>query len=194
MKENDLAGRRAGLPHGRPSLSCVLIPGVRPPKENPVSQPSPPTEAAIRLAFIQARWHAAIVDESRKAFVDEIRRLTNGAAFVDVFDVPGAFEIPLFAKRLAGTGRYAATIGAAFVVDGGIYRHEFVAETVVAGLMRVGLDTGVPALSVVLTPQSYQETEAHDAFFLAHFRKKGVEAAQACLNLLAAERAIGMAA
>jgi 6,7-dimethyl-8-ribityllumazine synthase len=159
-----------------------------------VSQQPPTTETTLRLAFIQARWHAAIVDESRKAFVDEMRRLTNGTAVIDVFDVPGAFEIPLFAKRLAETGRYAATIGAAFVVDGGIYRHEFVAETVVAGLMQVGLDTGVPALSVVLTPKNYQETEDHAAFFLAHFRKKGVEAAHACLNLLAAERAIAAAA
>jgi 6,7-dimethyl-8-ribityllumazine synthase len=159
-----------------------------------VSQQPPTTETAFRLAFIQARWHAAIVDESRKSFVDEIGRLSNGTVVIDVFDVPGAFEIPLFARRLAETGRYAATVGAAFVVDGGIYRHEFVAETVVAGLMRVGLDTGVPALSVVLTPKTYQETADHDAFFLAHFRKKGIEAAQACLNLLAAERMIAEAA
>ena len=58
---------------------------------------------------------------------------------------PGAFEIPLHAKRLATSGRYAAVVGAGLVVDGGIYRHEFVADAVVNGLMRVQLDTDVPS-------------------------------------------------
>lgn len=194
MKESDPASRRAVFPHGRNAVSCVLIPGVHPAKENPVSQPSPSTETPIRLAFIQARWHAAIVDESRKAFVDEIQRLTNGTAVIDVFDVPGAFEIPLFAKKLAGKGRHTAIVGAAFVVNGGIYRHEFVAESVVSGLMQVGLETGVPILSVVLTPHNFHDSAEHVAFFLTHFRKKGIEAAHACLDLIAAERSIAAAA
>ena len=93
-----------------------------------------------RLAFVQARWHADIVDQARKAFLEE---LPPGTA-VDVIDVPGALEIPLTAQRLARTGRYGAIVGAAFVVDGGIYRHDFVAGTVVDALVRVGLDTAVP--------------------------------------------------
>ena len=52
---------------------------------------------------------------------------------VDVFDVPGAFELPLMAQELARSGRYGAIACAALVVDGGIYRHEFVAQTVGGG-------------------------------------------------------------
>ncbi|WP_204322835.1 6,7-dimethyl-8-ribityllumazine synthase, partial [Streptococcus pneumoniae] len=66
---------------------------------------------------------------------------------VDLFEVPGAFEIPLQAKLLARTGRYAAIVAAGFVVDGGIYRHEFVADAVISGLMRVQMDTDVPVIS-----------------------------------------------
>ena len=70
------------------------------------------------------------------------------------------------------------------MVDGGIYRHEFVAETVVNGLMKVQLDTEIPVFSVVLTPHHFQETPAHQDFFQAHFVKKGAEAARACTQTL----------
>lgn len=134
-----------------------------------------------RIAFVQARWHADIVDQAR---IGLLEALPPGLA-VDVVDVPGALEIPLTAQRLARTGRYAAVIGAAFVVDGGIYRHDFVAGTVVDALVRVGLDTDTPVLSVVLTPHQYQETEQHTGFFHDHFRIKGREAAHACLTMMA---------
>ena len=97
--------------------------------------------------------------------------------------MPGAFEMPLMARDLAMTGRYDAVITAAFVVDGGIYRHDFVAQAVIDGLMRAGLDSGVPVLSVSLTPHQYQETTHHDAIFRAHFVDKGREAAKAVLML-----------
>ena len=50
-----------------------------------------------------------------------------------VFDLPGAFELPLFARDLALTGRYSAVAAAAFIDDGGIYRHDFVSKAVVEG-------------------------------------------------------------
>lgn len=129
-----------------------------------------------RYAFIKARWHGGIVDRSLEGFCQIIDRDR-----VDVFDVPGAFEMPLLARDLAASGRYAAVAAAALVVDGGIYRHEFVAQAVVDGLMRAGLDTGVPVLSVSLTPHNYQETPHHAAIYSAHFVEKGREAAEAAL-------------
>ncbi len=129
-----------------------------------------------RYAFIKANWHADIVDRA----LDGFRELIP-ADLIDVFDVPGAFEMPLLARDLAASGRYAAVAAAAFVVDGGIYRHEFVAQAVVDGLMRAGLDTGVPVLSVSLTPHHYQETEHHKRIYREHFVEKGREAARAAL-------------
>lgn len=131
-----------------------------------------------RYAFVKARWHADIVDRALDGFLELIP-----AAQVDVFDVPGAFELPLFSRDLAATGRYAAVAAAAFVVDGGIYRHDFVAQAVVDGLMRAGLETGVPILSVSLTPHHYQETDHHNGIFRAHFVEKGREAARAALMI-----------
>ena len=143
-----------------------------------------------KIAFVQARWHAEIVDQARIGMVEA---LPPGLA-IDVIDVPGALEIPLMAQRLALTGEYGAVVGAAFVVDGGIYRHDFVAGTVVDALVRVGLDTNTPVLSVVLTPHQYQETDQHNSFFHDHFRLKGAEAAHAALAMLSPAPATTLAA
>lgn len=134
--------------------------------------------APARYAFIKARWHSDIVDQSLAGFCETIP-----AQQVDVFDVPGAFEMPLMAQRLARTGTYTAIVCAAFVVDGGIYRHDFVASAVVDGLMRVGLETDVQVLSVSLTPHHYQETAHHNAIYRDHFVVKGREAAAAALQM-----------
>ncbi len=138
-----------------------------------------------RFAFVKARWHADIVDRSLDGFTQIIPE-----AQVDVFDVPGAFELPLMARDLAATGRFGAVICAAFVVDGGIYRHDFVAQAVVDGLMRAGLESGVPVLSVSLTPHHYQETAHHAAIYRDHFVTKGREAAHAALAIVEARDAL----
>lgn len=143
-----------------------------------------------RFAFIKAGWHAGIVDQALAGFrarLDEV----GSKAEVDVFDVPGAFEMPLLAARLAATHRYDAVAAAALVVDGGIYRHDFVAQAVVTGLMEAGLKTGVPVLSVSLTPHNFQPTAEHEAFFHAHFLKKGREAADAALSVSALHASLG---
>ena len=133
-----------------------------------------------RFAFIKANWHADITKQGLVGFQQHI-----GKAQVDVFDVPGALEIPLLAKHLASSGKYAAVVGCAFVVNGGIYRHDFVSASVIDGLMRAGLDTGVPVLSMVLTPHNFQENPQHIAFFTDHFVTKGEEAAKAALAITA---------
>lgn len=147
----------------------------------------------LRFAFIQARWHDRIVDQARIGFMDEMARRTNNA-ITDVYDAPGAFEIPLTAQRLAKSGLYDGVVGAAFVVDGGVYRHEFVAETVVNGLMQAQLASDTPIFSVVLTPHQFQETEAHETFFSEHFVVKGAEAARAALATCALSATLPKAA
>ncbi len=138
--------------------------------------------APWRFALVRAQWHADIVQRACDSFLAEIERDRAPAHSVEVFSVPGAFEIPLHAQALARSGRYAAIVGIALVVDGGIYRHEFVADAVISGLMRVQLDTGVPVISAVLTPKNFHEHDEHRRYFSEHFVVKGREAAQACLK------------
>ena len=137
-----------------------------------------------RIAFVHAQWHAPIVLQARDAFCAEMQKLGASADSIDVIGVPGAFEIPLMAKRLARSGRYGAIVACALVVDGGIYRHEFVADSVVSALMAVQLETDVPVFSVVLTPHHFHAGDEHQAFFASHFLVKGAEAARACMQTL----------
>jgi 6,7-dimethyl-8-ribityllumazine synthase len=147
-----------------------------------------------RIAFIQAGWHKEIVDQCRHAFLARLRDLGIGNERIDVFTVPGAFEIPLQAKILAKTGAYIAIVAAGMVVDGGIYRHEFVANAVIGGLMQVQLDTEVPVLSMVLTPQHFHGHEDHRKFFFDHFLIKGTEAANACMQTISNMEALALKA
>ncbi len=136
----------------------------------------------LNIAFIKANWHAEIVDQSLVGFQQRMSELVADAK-IEVFDVPGAFEMPLLAKAIGKTKRYDAIVCAALVVDGGIYRHDFVAAAVVNGLMQAQLETGVPTYSVSLTPHHFQPTEEHTAFFREHFVTKGGEAADSLLMM-----------
>jgi len=144
------------------------------------------THQEQRIAFVQACWHKDLVDQIKKGFTTEIGELGTVAEALDFFEVTGAFEIPLHARRLAETGTYDAIVAAGLVVDGGIYRHEFVAEAVIGGLMQVQLETGVPVISAVLTPHHFHEHETHRSFFFEHLETKGTEAARACAHTVAA--------
>jgi 6,7-dimethyl-8-ribityllumazine synthase len=108
---------------------------------------SPP---GARYAVIASRWNGGIVDEllagARHAFA------THGVAedAFDVLRVPGAWELPLLAGRLAASGRYATVIALGCVVRGETRHYEHVADECARGLMRVALDAGVPVLNGVL--------------------------------------------
>src|SRR5438477_7309975 len=77
-----------------------------------------------KIAYVQAAWHTDITDRCKQAFVAELARHGYDQSGIEFFSAPGSLEIPLMAKKLAKTGRYAAVCASGFVVDGGIYRHE----------------------------------------------------------------------
>jgi len=180
----------------QPRVACALILAIRL-EGNSMNQTSDFSRTAQlvenegprfeqhRLALICAAWHADLVAKCKEGFLAELERHACDRNGVDVWEVPGAFEIPLRASRLARTGRYDAIVACALVVNGGIYRHEFVAATVVDELMRVQLDSDVPVFSAVLTPRDFHEHEDHRRFFAEHLIGKGREVARACLSTLA---------
>lgn len=145
-----------------------------------------------RFAIVASRWNPAIVD----ALVDGARRAfaANGVAetAVDVVRVPGAWEIPVVAAKLAGEDRYAAIVALGCVVRGETRHFEHVADGCAEGLMRVALDRGVPVLNGVLAVERHEDARARAGG--AH-GNKGEEVAIAAMemadlwqNLNAAER------
>jgi 6,7-dimethyl-8-ribityllumazine synthase len=136
--------------------------------------------ATQRIAFLHATWHEDIVLNCLDGFKKELISRGYDASLIDVIPVPGAFEIPLQAKLLAKSGRFSAIACSALVVDGGIYRHDFVAQTVCNALMQIQLETEVPVVTAVLTPHHFHEHDEHKKYFSHHFIGKGVELANAC--------------
>ena len=138
------------------------------------------TPTTKRIAFLHATWHEEIVLNCLEGFKKELSSRGYDISLIDVIPVPGAYEIPLQAKLLVKSGQYAAIAGSALVVDGGIYRHDFVAQTVCNALMQIQLETEVPVLTAVLTPHHFHEHAEHIEYFSRHFVKKGLELANAC--------------
>ena len=158
--------------------------------DRPAARVHPRFTKPQRVAFVQSAWHREVIEQCRLAFLAEIEERGIERARIDLFEVPGSFEIPLHVQLLAKTRRYTAIVAAGLVVD-----DEYIAETVIRALMEVQLRTEVPVFSAVLTPQQFHETAAHFDFFRKHFATKGVEVAEACANtLLSLERLRGQVA
>ena len=141
----------------------------------------------MHIALVSATWHADLLQGASGS----CKQAVAGHATTEDFTVPGALEIPLFAQTLARSGKYDAIIAFGLIVDAGIYRHEFVADAVISGMMRVQLDTGVPVFSCVLTPHHFDESPERIGFCREHLVVKGGEVGNACLKMLDALKAIG---
>ena len=83
-----------------------------------------------------------------------------GADRIDVFDVPGAYELPFAAQELANTGRYAGVACLGAVIRGETSHYDHVVEECARGLMEVQLSTGVPCAFGVLTVETYEQALA----------------------------------
>jgi len=137
-----------------------------------------------------ATWHDDLVDRTKEGFLARMAELGHGADAIEIHKLPGALEFPLHCKKLAQSGRFDVIVTAALVVDGGIYRHDFVAHAVLQGMMNVMLETEVPIMSAVLTPHNFHEHAPHHDFFHEHLVQKGREAADAAVATVANLKAI----
>ena len=123
------------------------------------------------------------MDQFRTSFVDHIQSLLPGDVEIEVIEAPGVVEIPLLCKLTAQTGEYDAIAVAGLIVDHGVYRHEFVAQSVMDSIMAVQMETEVPIIYGILTAQDFM-SEGREQFFFDHFLIKGKEAANACAKTL----------
>ena len=128
-----------------------------------------------RYAFVKARWHADIVDRALEGFPELIP-----AVQVDVFDVPGAFELPLAAHYCAASGRYAGVACLGAVIRGETDHYDFVCREAARGIQNVQLDTGIPCGFGVLTVENMDQALARTG---GGKRDSGANAAAALLRM-----------
>jgi 6,7-dimethyl-8-ribityllumazine synthase len=133
-----------------------------------------------RIAVVAARFNEIITGKLVEGALAGLAKHGVDADAVDVAWVPGAFEIPLVASRMAGSGRYAAVVCLGAVIRGDTAHFDLVANESARGIAQVALDTGVPVIFEVLATDDLAQAEARAGG--AH-GNKGWEAAEAALEM-----------
>src|SRR5256885_17012822 len=110
-----------------------------------------------RFALVAARFNATIVDGLVAGAVDGLRRHGVADDAIDVVKVPGSFEVPFVAQRLAGGKKYAAVICLGCVIRGDTDHYDYVAGEAAGGVARAALATGVPVIFGVLTCDTLEQ-------------------------------------
>lgn len=136
--------------------------------------------AGLRVAVVASRFNGAIVQHLVAGAVDGLRRHGVDPASIDVAWTPGAFELPLVAARLAGSGGYDAVITLGAVIRGATGHYDFVAGQCAAGVQRAQLDTGVPVVFGVLTTDSIEQAVERSGTKAGN---KGFDAAMAAVEM-----------
>ncbi len=111
----------------------------------------------LQVAIVAARFNDFIIASLLKGACESWARHGGDAAALTIARVPGAFELPVAAKRLAATGRYAAVVALGCVIRGDTAHFDYVAGEAAAGLTRAQLDTGVPVVFGVLTVENVEQ-------------------------------------
>ncbi len=138
-----------------------------------------PSSRPRRIAFIQSCWHRDIVDQCRDSFLKEMA--AKGPCKIDLYEVPGAFEIPLVADTLAASGRYLAVICLGAVIRGETTHDEHINRAVSLGISESARSSGVPILVGVLTCDTLEQA-IHRAG--GNVGNKGSESALAALEMI----------
>src|SRR5947208_2227365 len=110
-----------------------------------------------RFALVAARFNHFIVDSLVAGARDGLLRHGVADDAVDLVQVPGSFEIPVVAQRLARSGKYAAVICLGAVIRGDTDHYDHVVSAAVSGIARVGLDTGIPVIFGLLTCDTVEQ-------------------------------------
>ena len=158
----------------------------------PPSSPSLRPPPGARVAVVAARWNADVAAGLLAGALARLAALGLPAEAVDVVRVPGSFELPLAADRLAATGRYAAVLCLGAIVRGETSHDRHIAAAVAQGIEQAARTRGVPILFGVLTCETDAQARArsqvpaagHAWDEAAFARNKGAEAAEAAVEMM----------
>ena len=135
---------------------------------------------SARFALAVGRFYEDLADRLVAGAREELE--AAGVSEIDVFDVPGAFELPLAAKYAAQSGRYAGVVCLGAVIRGETSHYDHVCAEAARGIAQVSLDTGVPCAFGVLTVETMEQALARAG---GNKRHQGRDAARAALAMAA---------
>ena len=135
----------------------------------------------FRFAIVASRWNDFISSRLVEGALDALERLGTDEKLVEVFKVPGAFEIPLLALRLAESEKFDAIICVGTIIRGQTPHFEYIAGEVTRGIGEAGLQTGVPVVFGVVTADTVDQAIDRAGVKLGN---KGFEAATTAVELV----------
>ncbi|WP_285768562.1 6,7-dimethyl-8-ribityllumazine synthase [Peribacillus sp. SI8-4] len=113
--------------------------------------------SGLKVGIVVGRFNEFITSKLLGGALDGLKRHGVNENDVDIAWVPGAFELPLIAKKLVNTGKYDAVIGLGTVIRGATSHYDYVCNEAAKGMAAVSLDTGVPVIFGLLTTESIEQ-------------------------------------
>ena len=139
------------------------------------------TATGFRFAIVVARWNDFLTAKLTEGAVDALERLGADEDSIEIFKIPGAFEIPLMAQKVAGSGRFDAVICIGVVIRGETPHFDYVAGEAAKGVTNASLQTGVPVLFGVVTTDTLEQAINRAGVKAGN---KGFEAAMSAVELV----------
>lgn len=137
--------------------------------------------AGFRFAIIASRWNDFISSRLVEGALDALERLGVAEKKVEVYKVPGSFEIPLLALKVAGSGKFDAVICLGTIIRGQTPHFEYIANEVARGIAQAGMSTGVPVVFGIVTADNLDQAIDRAGVKLGN---KGFEAATSAVELV----------
>ena len=134
----------------------------------------------LKFGIVAARFNEFIVSKLVGGALDTLHRHETADDDIDVAWVPGAFEIPLVAKKMAESGKYDAVLCLGAVIRGSTTHYDYVCSEVSKGVAQVGLQTGVPTIFGVVTTENIEQAIERAGTKAGN---KGADAAMAAMEM-----------
>ncbi len=134
----------------------------------------------LKFGIVAARFNEFIVSKLVGGALDTLHRHETADGDIDVAWVPGAFEIPLAAKKMAESGKYDAVLCLGAVIRGSTTHYDYVCNEVSKGVAQVGLQTGVPTIFGVVTTENIEQAIERAGTKAGN---KGADAAMAAMEM-----------
>lgn len=145
------------------------------------------TAHGFRFAIIESRWNSFLTSKLTEGALDGLERLGADEKSVEIFKVPGSFELPLTAQKVASSGKFDAVICIGVVIRGETPHFDYVAGEAAKGVGQVGMQTGIPVLFAVVTTDTLEQAINRSGVKAGN---KGFEAAMSAVEIVNLYRTI----
>lgn len=135
----------------------------------------------FRFAIIASRWNDFLTSRLTEGALDALERLGAEEKSVAIYKVPGSFEIPLLARKVAGSGKYDAVICVGTIIRGQTPHFDYIAGEVTKGIAQAGMETGIPVVFGVVTADTLEQAIDRAGVKAGN---KGFEAAMSAVELV----------